>query len=507
MEARLSATRGRAFVVASALAVASLFALPARPAASESRPRYGSAVEATLLSAPASFDPVVARSHADITVVALVFDTLYRTGGDGAIEPHLALDLPALDPAGTTARITLRKGVRWHDHSELVAADVAASLERARVEDRWLLAAVSAIRADGGDAVELTLRAPVPDLATLLALPQAAITKAGKPPGNRPIGTGPFVVEAFDVAKRRLALRAFDDHFAGRPYADLVLRWYDTADGEARRFETGDAQISARGVAAFAGAQPAFRADSVEGPASVLAFVGFGASHAAVGDRAFRRALDLALVRAGLATISTGERVIAARAPLPPEAGGAALTTAVMAGDLGAAHVQLADAARRVPELTAERIAQLRLEVLVDDTRPDDRELAERVVRALDKLGIVAAIAAVPAATLRERAFRGQCDLWIGQLAEPVTFATAWWAAAFAAGHDDWPIATLESGALDRAAAQIAFADRQPIVPLMFRAVRLWHRSDVRGVAFDASGRPSYADLFFFGTPARTKGH
>jgi ABC-type transport system substrate-binding protein len=493
--------RGAGLVVASGLALAT----GARPAASESRPRYGGAVEATLLSAPASFDPVAARSHADITVVSLVFDTLYRTGGDGAIEPHLALGLPALDAAGTTARITLRKGVRWHDHSELSAADVAASLERARVQDRWLLAAVSAIHADG-DAVELALRVPVADLAALLALPQAAITKAGKPPGNHPIGTGPFVVDVFDAGKHRLTLHAFDDHFAGRPYADLVLRWYDTPDGEARRFETGDAQISARGVAAFAGAQPAFRADSVEGPAAVLAFIGFGAGHAAVGDRAFRRALDLALVRAGLATIGTGERVIAARTPLPPEAGGAALSPAVQAGDLDAARAQLADAARRVPELGPDRIAQLRLEVLIDDTRPDDRELAARVVRALDKLGVAAAITAVPAATLHERTNRGQCDLWIGQLAEPVTFATAWWAAAFAAGHDDWPLASLIGGALDRAAAQTAFADRLPIVPLMFRTVRLWHRSDVRGVAFDASGRPSYADLFFFGTPARTKG-
>jgi hypothetical protein len=33
----------------------------------------------------------------------------------------------------------------------------------------------------------------------------------------------------------------------------------------------------------------------------------------------------------------------------------------------------------------------------------------------------------------------------------------------------------------------------------------LWHRSDVRGVSFDASGRPCYADLFYFGTPVKSR--
>jgi hypothetical protein len=44
-----------------------------------------------------------------------------------------------------------------------------------------------------------------------------------------------------------------------------------------------------------------------------------------------------------------------------------------------------------------------------------------------------------------------------------------------------------------------------PIVPLMFRAVHVWARSDVRGVAFDAVGRPCFADMFLFGTPTKGK--
>ncbi|MCX5742740.1 MAG: ABC transporter substrate-binding protein, partial [Proteobacteria bacterium] len=239
----------------------------------ETRPRYGGVVEASLLGAPVTLDPALAQTHAELEVAALIFDTLYALDApDGIAHPHLAIQLPIVDGAQTTVRIPLVKGARFHDGSELTAADVVASLERARKGPaRFALAAIATIRADG-DALELVLRTPLPDLAVRLALPQLSITKGGRAPGERPIGSGPFVVDGLDRGKRVLALHAFDDHFAGRPYLDqLALRWYDSPDGEARRYETNASQVSARGVAAFAGGQPMYRASELEGPATVLA--------------------------------------------------------------------------------------------------------------------------------------------------------------------------------------------------------------------------------------------
>ena len=235
-------------------------------ARAETRPRYAGTVEATLLGAPATLDPVLARTHAEATVVGLVFDTLYKIGPDGVAQPHVAIALPSFDEKHTTARIQIAKGIHFQDGSELTARDVVASLERARVRAKWILAPIVDMKADG-DTIELALRAPISDLTTLLALPQTAITKGGKPPGDKPIGSGPYAVTSWDRGKHVMKLAAFEDHFAGRPYVDLVLRWYDTPDGEARRFETGDAQVSARGVSAFTGGRPTYKADDVEGPA------------------------------------------------------------------------------------------------------------------------------------------------------------------------------------------------------------------------------------------------
>ncbi len=44
-----------------------------------------------------------------------------------------------------------------------------------------------------------------------------------------------------------------------------------------------------------------------------------------------------------------------------------------------------------------------------------------------------------------------------------------------------------------------------PIVPLFHRALRLWNRTDLHGVAFDGLGRPCLADVFLFGSPVPTK--
>ncbi|HEY4058267.1 MAG TPA: ABC transporter substrate-binding protein [Kofleriaceae bacterium] len=480
------------------LALAAI-ALAAGVAHAEGRPHYGGIVDGALLGEPVTFDPPAAQSHAEVTLVGLVFDTLYSVGPDGNPIAHLALDAPSGE--GTKVRIKIRKGVKFHDGSEMTSADVAASLERVRTSgSRWALAPVASVKASG-DSIEITLKVATPQLATLLALPVTAITKGGKAATEKSPGTGPFSIERVDAKGKKIELEAFDDHFAGRPYIDkLVLHWFDAPDGEAGRYERGEAQLSARGVAAFTAAQPKYKADAVEGPPALLVYIGFGRKHPDVtAERQFRKALDLAMVRQAVASVSSGERVSPSRLPVPVEAGAPVLDAAGKADNLPAAQAALAQAATKVKALAPANLAQLKLEILVEETRPDDREIAERVARALNKLGIDSVITGVSASTLRDRVKRGDCDLYIGQLAEPLTSGAAWWGAAFAVGGELWAEQKLATGTIATADAIKAFGDRLPIVPLAFRTVRMWHRTDVRGLNFDASGRPDLANLFYFG--------
>lgn len=467
-------------------------------AAAETRPRYGGSVDASLLGAPATFDPLLARSHAEISLAGLLFDGLYRLDGLGGVMPQLALSLPLPDARGVVV-IALRQGATFHDGAAITATEVARSLERVRGSSvAWILDGVTAIAA-AGNSIELRGRIDVATLAQRLALPQAGIVAGTGPRGDLAVGSGPFALTAVRRSERELRLTAFESYHAGRPYLDeLVLHWFDTPDGDARRFEIGSSQISLRGATVFTGAQPKFRADTSESAAAVLVFVGFGTGQVEVtARREVRSALDLALARGAFTTLGAGEQVIPTRSPIPSQSGGATLAPAVRGGDVDAALAQMAAASVGPRPLTPAILAAHRLEILIDDSRADDREVAERVVRALDKIGIAATIVALSTSALRERVDRGACDLWIGQLAAPVSDAATW--QLLARG-------LLPRKSAGRRAAGARRGDGElPIIPLFFRSVRASYRSDVRGLTFDSSGRLGYADLFLFGDPARPK--
>lgn len=508
------ATSGRR-AVAVALFAAALASSSARSVAfAETRPRYGGVIEAALLGAPATLDPVLARSHAEVSLAGLLFDGLYRYDELVGVMPQLAAGLPSVDEARKVVVIPLRGGATFHDGTPVNAAAVAASLERLRGSAvGWILSGVTRIsaveRAQGAaqsaassalSAIELSGVVDLSTLAQRLALPQAGIVAAKGVRGDAAVGSGPFSLSALRRKERSIRLVAFEAYHAGRPYLDeVVLHWFDTPDGEARRFEIGSSQISMRGVTAFAGAQPKFRADTVEGPASVLVFVGFGGGHPEVtGRREVRAALDLALARGGFTTLGSGEQVIPTRSLVPPQAGGPALEPAARGGDATAALAKMAALGAGQRPLTQATLAGIQLEVLIDDSRPDDREVAERVVRALDKIGISAAIAAVSAPVLRERVDKGSCDLWIGQLAMPVADAAMWRQMALA-------VAPRRGGRKGSGEPARRVESELSIVPLFFRGLRASHRTDVRGVSFDSSGRLDFADLFLFGEPARPR--
>ncbi|HWN68151.1 MAG TPA: hypothetical protein VNM90_10970, partial [Haliangium sp.] len=141
------------------------------------------------------------------------------------------------------------------------------------------------------------------------------------------------------------------------------------------------------------------------------------------------------------------------------------------------------------------------LEILIDRTRPDDREVAEKVAAALFRLGVAAHITALAAVDWHQR--QAGADLFIGHLALPAPGPELALAAAFAAGRDGWARSALARGGLhgaaEREAARRAFDERLPIIPIFHRAVRLHHRSDLRGVALDDAARIGFADVFVFG--------
>src|SRR5262249_58951627 len=97
----------------------------------------------------------------------------------------------------------------------------------------------------------------------------------------------------------------------------------ENGDAEAGAYEAGEADFSLRGAVGFAGHEPKHPTGALEGPATILAYLAFGRAHAEVtGDVDFRRAVSLALGRAALRHLGSGERVIPALALASPDRGG-----------------------------------------------------------------------------------------------------------------------------------------------------------------------------------------
>lgn len=480
-----------------ALIAAALVMAAGAVARGETRPRYGRTIVGSLLGQPASLDPVRVRSHAEAQLAALFYDTLYRIGEEGEIIPHLAVDLPALSADGREARIRVAKSAFFQDGSALSAADVEQSLDRVlRSDAAWLLAPVASVSHDR-DVVVLTLRRATPELAEILAAPQASITAAGRPPGKKPNGSGAFAPARGPARKGGILLVPWERHFAGRPYADkLDLRWFDAASAEARAYEVGELNLSFRGPVAFSGHEPKYPTEVTAGPAVVMSYVGFGRGHGrAFDNRDLRRAVSLAIGRESLRNIGTGERVEPTPYPIAQDLAGPEPSAGDLEARMGEARAALARAAPKVKALGGKTTWEL----LVDRTRPDDRAIGAKVVAALFRLGLSCRITELDAAALGARLLRGDYDLAIGQLAPPGPSPALQIAAAFAAGGDGWAAAQMTTAPLAIDAALAAFAERLPVLPLFHRSIRVHHRVDVRRVAFDATGRLLYSDMFLFG--------
>ncbi len=453
---------------------------------------------------PAVFDPHAARTQSELTVADLVFDGLYRIDRTGSPALELATSLPIVSDDKLKVEIPIRVGAFFHDGSALTALDVVASLRRLKHGSAgWLVGAVSTIEAsEDGKRIVLQLRYPTPSLANSLASPVAAITRRGKRPrGTRVIGTGPFVLKSLNRKKRELRLSAWERHHRGRAYVDrLRLRWYLKPDSEPRAYEVGELHISFRGEVAFTRNKPKYETFAAEGQVGILAYLGFGRSHAALlRDRDFRRAVSLAIGRSSMTKLGSGETILPSLRPDAMAAGSSKASD--LSAQLDRAKASLGVAAAR--HLALSQRSRLNLQILVNRSRLDDIDIADKVLAALDKIGVRATVVEVSADVFDKRVRRGACDFYVGQLVAPVANREAALLAAFSAGGDNWARAHMTKAPLELTSASSEFRRRLPIIPLFHRAVRAHYRSDVFGLEFDGAGQLEWAELFLFGSAKR----
>ncbi len=175
-----------------------------------------------------SLDPIASSDNPSIWTELLIFDQLVRPSADGTkLEPGLAEKWDVAKD-GKTYTFHLRDA-KFSNGDPVTAADVVFSLQRAAGEkSEWARFFKPITRHEAVDArtVRLTLDKPFTPLLNNLALFSASIVSmksveaGGKGAFDKPIGSGPFVLESWNRGER-LSLAKNPNYWQkGKPAVD-----------------------------------------------------------------------------------------------------------------------------------------------------------------------------------------------------------------------------------------------------------------------------------------------
>src|SRR5215470_14365836 len=120
---------------------------------------------------PDNIDPRLANDEASARVAQLLFNTLFDIGDDLRPHPMLAEQLENPDPL--TYRVTLRRGVKFHDGHEMTASDVVFTYQQ-MIDPAFLspfkgaFRALKSVTAPDDYTVEFTLKEPFSAFSTQL---------------------------------------------------------------------------------------------------------------------------------------------------------------------------------------------------------------------------------------------------------------------------------------------------------------------------------------------------
>ena len=195
------------------------------PCAHAAELRIGLAADVT------SMDPHFLNLQPNVNIGWHVFDALTHVDENARLIPGLATSWRALDP--TTWEFRLRRGVRFHDGSELTAQDVVFSIERTqRVPNGQFQTFTRRIVAkEIPDPHTLRLKTAVPYAMVPYDLNSVFIVSRKAAAGARPedfdsgkamVGTGPFRFLRF-ARGDRVELARNDKYWGGAPAWDKVI--------------------------------------------------------------------------------------------------------------------------------------------------------------------------------------------------------------------------------------------------------------------------------------------
>ena len=222
-----------------------------QPSAATQPPAAEKRVLRITFSWPNRIDPAVGNDYAGSTSLANLYDSLVFPNAKGGVDPWLAESWD-ISSDGLTYTFHLRKGVKFHDGSELKASDVVYSYDRlATIGEGYAYlatAGVEGVKAVDDSTVEFTVAAPsalfLPSLVRLYVANEELVrqnTKSEGPYGENgdygkewlqthDAGSGPYKVKEFPL-EQYLLMEKFTDWWGTfNPNAPDEVRFIGTTE-------------------------------------------------------------------------------------------------------------------------------------------------------------------------------------------------------------------------------------------------------------------------------------
>jgi ABC-type transport system substrate-binding protein len=323
-----------------------------------------------------TFDPRYASDAYSLRATRLVHAGLVRLDPD-TLEPRPYLAKSWTWTGPTTLHVELREDVRFHSGAPLTPADVAKTIEAFQspeVGSRHLriVEAIARVEADGAHAVNVVLARPHATLLTDLEVPILRADQAFAPPDPDGAldGLGPYRVAR--ASRGDVLLEPATSGPLPRPAHAVTLRTVHDDNARALRVLAGKSDVALNVlelVPALAGHD---ELEVVERPGANVSYVVARLDRGPFADLRVRRALSLAIDRAGIAaTLFEHHADVAgtlippmhwAYAALPPiafdPAGARALVSAALGSATGRVHATLLTSTDRFRMTIGRAIAQ-----------------------------------------------------------------------------------------------------------------------------------------------------